>query len=738
MVRIREAHSLPQSLPDTAAGVLEAIAPLRLRGETQRLQTAIEGVFALYPAQAGTGPSPRLRAALDILEILALLGLDDEALVAGLFCVPMLEGKLSLETIRGAEGETCARLLAGVQRMDALHVGPDEGAGRGSLASRERQGEKLRRMLVSLIDDPRVALVKLAERVQALRSLGTRDTGPVAVKLAREAMDIYAPLAHRLGVGQIKWEIEDLAFRHIHPAEYRRIAALLDERRTDRERFIGEASARLGAALAAAGIEAHVSGRVKHLYSIWRKMQRKGLEISEVYDVRALRVMVAGPTECYSALGTVHGLWRNLPGEFDDYIANPKPNGYRSLHTAVMGEGGKVLEVQIRTADMHREAEFGICAHWHYKGVDARDGAGGYAEKIGWLRQVLGWGEELDAGDIVSEHLRREAGEERVYVLTPEGHVVDLPRGATAVDFAYQVHTELGHRCRGARVDGRIVSLEHPLATGERVEIMRGKVAAPNREWLRSGNEFVHTARARAKIRHWFREQDREQHLGVGRSILERELKRLSIPAPPLAALARSLGQPAAEDLLEGLGRGDITTAQLLGALAPAEADTLPAQPVRPAPRPTGKAAVTVAGVDNLLTQFAGCCRPLPGDAISGYVTGGRGVSVHRADCSKLLSLARSAPARIMEVAWQGEQPRLHAVAVKVVAQDRPGLLRDLVNLLGNERINVLDLGTTVDRHRRLATVRLTIEIGSLGALGRVLERIRRIDGVVSTVRHLE
>jgi GTP pyrophosphokinase len=335
------------------------------------------------------------------------------------------------------------------------------------------------------------------------------------VALAREVMDIYAPLAHRLGVGQIKWEIEDLAFRHLHPDEYRRIAALLDERRADREDFIARATDRLAAALAAAGIEAEVSGRAKHLYSIWRKMQRKGLEISEVYDVRALRVMVTDATACYSALGTVHALWRNIPGEFDDYIANPKPNGYRSLHTAVMGEGGKVLEVQIRTGDMHREAEFGICAHWHYKGVDAREAVGGYEEKIGWLRQVLGWGEELDAGDLVPEHLRREAGEQRVYVLTPDGHVVDLPRGATPVDFAYQVHTELGHRCRGARVEGRIVSLEHALATGERVEILRGKVAAPNREWLRPGNEFVHTARARAKIRHFFREQDREQHLAA-------------------------------------------------------------------------------------------------------------------------------------------------------------------------------------------------------------------------------
>ena len=739
MVRIRGAHSLGDAAPADGLHLLGHIGSLGEGHDRARIAAALDAVIACYPTQAGVALSPRLRAAIDILDILALLGLDDEALVAGLLSVPLQDGLMDVEALRDLAGDACARLLSGVQRMDALRVGPDEGAGRGSLASRERQGERLRRMLVALIDDPRVALVKLAERVQAVRALSPRDTGAAAVALAREVMDIYAPLAHRLGVGQIKWEIEDLAFRHLHPDEYRRIAALLDERRADRENFIARATDRLAAALAAAGIEAEVSGRAKHLYSIWRKMQRKGLEISEVYDVRALRVMVTDATACYPALGTVHALWRNIPGEFDDYIANPKPNGYRSLHTAVMGEGGKVLEVQIRTGDMHREAEFGICAHWHYKGVDARGAVGGYEEKIGWLRQVLGWGEELDAGDLVPEHLRREAGEERVYVLTPDGHVVDLPRGATPVDFAYQVHTELGHRCRGARVDGRIVSLEHALATGERVEILRGKVAAPNREWLRPGNEFVHTARARAKIRHFFREQDREQHLAAGRIVLEREARRLSISLPPLSTLARALGQPSPDEMLEALGCGDITPAQLISALAPPQPDpeALPVEAPR-LQRSGSRAAVTVAGVDNLMTQFAGCCRPLPGDAITGYVTGGRGVSVHRADCSKLRALALASPARILEVAWQGEQPRQHAVAVKVVAHDRPGLLRDLVNLLGNERINVLDLGTSVDRHRRTATVRLVIEIGSLVALGRVLGRIQQIDGVMNASRHLE
>jgi GTP pyrophosphokinase len=623
--------------------------------------------------------------------------------------------------------------------MDALRVSARDDASPGDLTSRERQGESLRRMLVAMIDDPRVALVKLAERVQALRALSQAPPGVASAVVAREAMDVYVPLAHLLGVGQLKWELEDLAFRYLHPEEYRRIAALLDERRADRERSIAEASRRLGAALAAAGIEAGISGRAKHLYSIWRKMQRKGIEISAVYDVRALRVMVTDTAACYSALGVVHGLWRNLPGEFDDYIANPKRNGYRSLHTAVIGDGGRVLEVQIRTAEMHREAEFGICAHWHYKGVEARGQPGsGYEEKIGWLRQVLGWGEELDAGELLSEQLRRELVEERVYVLTPDGHVVDLPRGATPVDFAYHVHTGLGHRCRGAKVDGRIVSLDHVLATGERVEILRGSAEAPNRAWLLAGNPFVQTARARSKVRHWFREQDRGQQVAAGRAMVERELKRLALGSPALAPLARTLGFAGADELFAALGRGDLGTGALVAVLAPPAPPSLPAALPRAQRGSAPQGAVAVAGIDNLLTQFAGCCSPLPGDPIAGYVTAGRGVSVHRGDCRKLLALAARAPSRLVEVSWQGVQPRLHAVGVKVVASDRPALLQDLVTLLGNERINVLDLRTTVDRHHRVATVWLSLEVVSLQALGRVLERISAISGVLTAQRHLE
>jgi GTP pyrophosphokinase len=738
MVKIREAHSLAGPLPEDGSSLLRRIPGFDSPEPEPRIVAALDSALACADSAAAAG---QVAASLDILETLAALGLDTDTLVAGILCVPLAQGSLGVETVAERFGAEVASLLNGVQRMDALNMEMTLDERRGSFANRERQGERLRKMLVSMIDDPRVVLVKLAERVQALRALGAGDESEHAQATARAVMDIYAPLAHRLGVGQIKWELEDLAFRYLQPAEYRRIATLLHERRADREQFILGTVRRLEQALAEAGFQAQVSGRPKHLYSIWRKMQRKGIGISGIYDVRAVRVLVGSVAECYSTLGIVHSLWRNLPGEFDDYIANPKPNGYRSLHTTVIGDGGKVLEVQIRTDDMHREAELGICAHWQYKSGQSLAGVqDGYEEKIGWLRQVLRWGDDFDAGDLISEHLRREAGAERVFVLTPSGHVLDLPAGATPVDFAYQVHTGLGHRCRGARVDGRIVSLDYVLNTGERVEIIRGKTEAPNREWLRSGNEYVHTARARSKIRNWFRQQNREHQLLAGRSALERELRRLALQAPNLAALARQLGFPGPDEMLISVGNGETPMSQILALLAPVGEDFPAAvrEPTRTVRARRKEAEIVVAGMDNILTQFAACCRPLPGDAIAGYITAGKGVSVHRRDCSKLQSLQGLHPQRIIDVAWPATTARSHAVDLRIVAHDRSGLLQDIVTLLGTERINILDLGTTVDRHRHVATVRLTIEVASLGGLARILDRIARVGGVVSARRHSE
>ncbi len=738
MVAIRHAHTLPQSLPMDGKALLARLPQAALIEGGERVATAFDTLLSACADEGGVALRRRVEAALDIVETLAGLGLDTEALVAGVLCQMPAASEIEPEAVRLRFGAEVAGLLEGVWRMEVLGAGVGA-LSENSFANRREQGERLRRMLVSMIDDPRVALIRLAERVQALRILDPADRSDAALRVARAAMDIYAPLAHRLGVGQIKWELEDLAFRQLQPDDYRGIARLLAERRTDRDHFIQVAIARLDEALAQAGLHAELSGRSKHLYSIWRKMQRKGIGIGEVYDARALRVLVDTVAQCYSTLGVVHGLWRNLPGEFDDYIANPKPNGYRSLHTAVIADDGRVLEVQIRTRAMHEEAELGICAHWAYKGGERSTGGSGYDDKIAWLRQVIEWGGELDATETIAEHLRREVVADRVYVLTPEGHVVDLAAGATPVDFAYQVHSELGHRCRGARVDGRIVGLDHVLITGERVEILRGRHAAPNRDWLRPGNVFVHTARARSRIRHWFRQQDREQLIVAGRGLLERELRRVRLSAPALPTLARELGFADTADLLAALGSGETGVGEVIAHLGPGEP---PGEPlVKPGVGRRGArtgSEVEVAGIDNIMSTLARCCAPLPGDAIGGYVTAGRGVSVHRADCSKLQRLRQQSPDRIVEVHWLPGAVRLHEVKVRVVAHDRPGLLQELVTLLGNERVNVLDLATTVDRRQRLATVQLIIEISSIETLGHILGKIARLRGVLDAQRHIE
>lgn len=742
MVAIRQAHTLPDTLPVDGASLLARLPQVaRLEG-SGRIVAALDFLLHRCTAETAGGLRRRIEAALDIVETLAGLEMDADALVAGVLSqLPATGGENTSAGVCDAFGADVCELLEGVHRMDVLGAGAGALSG-NNFASRRDQGERLRRMLVSMIDDPRVALIRLAERVQALRSLDAADRSEAVLRVARAAMEIYAPLAHRLGVGQIKWELEDLAFRQLQPDDYRRIATLLAERRADRDRFIEAAIVRLAEALQEAGLHAALSGRSKHLYSIWKKMQRKGVGIGEVYDVRALRVLVDTVAECYSTLGVVHGLWRNLSNEFDDYIANPKPNGYRSLHTAVVGDDGKVLEVQIRTHEMHEEAELGICAHWTYKSGKPGTSSSGYDDKIAWLRQVIEWGGELDATETIAEHLRLEVVADRVYVLTPDGHVVDLPAGATPVDFAYQVHTELGHRCRGARVDGRIVNLSHVLSTGECVEILRGRTAAPNRDWLRPGNAFVHTARARSRIRHWFRQQDREQLVDTGRALLERELRRLALPSPAMAGLARGMGFTDAQDLLAAIGSGETGVADVIAHLLPEEPPRpLPASPA--ASRGARSLASTdsvveVAGLKNVMSVLARCCAPLPGDAITGYVTAGRGVSVHRADCGKLRQLMLRSPERIIEVRWRSSEPRAHEVKVRVVAQDRSALLQDLVTLLGNERVNVLDLATTVDRKRRLATVQLTLELASLEALRHVLVKIARVRGVLDAKRHVE
>lgn len=665
---------------------------------------------------------------LEMAEILAELHLDQEAIVAAILYRAVREESLPLLDVRNEFGDNVANLVQGVLRMAAISsiaVSTDSVLGQtGS------QIENVRRMLVALVDDVRVALIKLAERTCAIRAVKDAPDDK-RIRVAREIFDIYAPLAHRLGIGQIKWELEDLSFRYLEPDAYLKIAQLLDEKRLIRESYIRDIQLTLGEALERMAIKADVAGRAKHIYSIWRKMQRKGIDFSQVYDVRAVRVLVPEIRDCYAALGVVHSLWSHIPREFDDYIANPKKNGYRSLHTAVIGPDGRTLEVQIRTHEMHDEAELGVCAHYYYKeSVEAGDSEL-YEKKIAWLRQVLEWQEEL--GDIsgLVDLLRADVRESRVYVFTPDGHVVDLLAGSTPVDFAYHVHTEVGHQCRGARVNGHIVQLNTPLDTGDRVEILTGRVGGPSRDWLNPNLNYVHTSRARAKVQHWFKQQARGDNVRQGRELLEAELRRLAITDADLEALAPKVNYHSVEDLYAAIGAGDLRISQVLHAMP----DLAPRPQEGPRlrqkeSRPSDPDQVLIRGVGNLLTQLAGCCQPVPGDAVRGYITQGRGVSVHRRDCGNLLQLEEDEPQRVIEVDWGRVDASTFPVEIEIVAYDRPALLRDITSILANEKINVSAVHSSMDAEESRSSMRLTLEISDNEALGRVVDKLRQIPNV--------
>ncbi|MCK9797541.1 GTP diphosphokinase [Pseudomonas sp. MAFF 302030] len=679
------------------------------------------------------------RTGLEIAEILADLKLDQDSLLAAVLYRGVREGQIQLPAVSQRFGPVVAKLIDGVLRMAAISasLSPRQSLVLGTQA----QVENLRKMLVAMVDDVRVALIKLAERTCAIRAVKTADDEK-RNRVAREVFDIYAPLAHRLGIGHIKWELEDLSFRYLEPDQYKQIAKLLHERRLDRERFISDVMNQLQNELQATGVDADISGRAKHIYSIWRKMQRKGLEFSQIYDVRAVRVLVPEMRDCYTALGIVHTLWRHIPKEFDDYIANPKENGYRSLHTAVIGPEGKVLEVQIRTHAMHEEAELGVCAHWKYKGTDVKSGSNHYEEKISWLRQVLEWHEEL--GDIggLAEQLRVDIEPDRVYIFTPDGHAIDLPKGATPLDFAYRVHTEIGHNCRGAKINGRIVPLNYSLQTGEQVEIITSKHGTPSRDWLNPNLGYVTTSRARAKIVHWFKLQARDQNVAAGKTLLERELNRLGLPQVDFDKLAEKANMKTAEDMFAALGAGDLRLAQLVNLAQQLVEPERGNEQLELIPRkaagykPGKRGDIQIQGVGNLMTQMAGCCQPLPGDAIVGYITQGRGVSIHRQDCASVLQLGGREPERIIQVSWGPVPVLTYPVDIIIRAYDRSGLLRDVSQVLLNERINVLAVNTRSNKEDNTALMSLTIEIPGLDALGRLLGRISQLPNIIETRRN--
>ncbi len=720
------------ALPETWLGsVTEGMTP----EQGGLIRRALARALPAHEGQRRASGEPYVRHSMAVAEILAGLHLDAETIAAAILHDVIEDTPLTLEELAREFGPTVARLVDGVTKMDVIH----DVRGLREKGRRERdQAESLRKMLLAMAEDVRVVLVKLADRLHNMRTL---QHLPVERRrrIARETLEIYAPLANRLGIWQLKWELEDLALRHLEPDTYREIARLLDESRSDRERYIARQVARIRTALAEAGVRAEVSGRPKHIYSIWRKMQRKRVEFHQIFDVRAIRVLVREVVDCYAALGVVHGLWHHIPREFDDYIANPKENQYRSLHTAVVGSEGKVLEVQIRTFEMHRQAELGVAAHWSYKeGVDSDKAM---ARRIAWLRQLFEWKEENpEAGDFI-DRFKSEIFEDRVYVLTPKGRVISLPIGATPLDFAYHIHTDVGHRCRGAKVNGRIVPLTYELRSGEQVEVLTTRQGGPSRDWLNPHLGHLKTSRARAKVRHWFKQQDRGKNIAAGRALVDRELHRVGFSGVGLDRIARYFRYPGVEDFLSAVGAGDLNASQIAGAahalVAPAPVPPPPAPPERPGPAAVPCGEVVIEGVGDLLTHMARCCRPVPGDDVIGFITRGRGVSVHRRDCSNILRMPEENRERLIEVSWGSSGDARYPVEVVLDAYDRPGLLRDITTILAGEGINVVAANTLTDRAERRARMDLTLEITGIGQLSRALNRIGRLRNVLEVHRRV-
>ena len=678
----------------------------------------------------------------EMIEILITLSMDRATLMAAQLFPLVTSGIYDRELLEERHSKEIIKLIDGVEEMAA--IGQLNATLEGTAAS--GQVDNVRRMLLAMVDDFRCVVIKLAERICNLIEV-KKEPDEVRRAAAKECANIYAPLANRLGIGQLKWEIEDYAFRYQQPETYKQIAKQLSERRIVREQYITDFVDDLTAEMQESSIQAEVSGRPKHIYSIWRKMQKKSLAFDELFDVRAVRIIAERLQDCYAALGIVHTKYKHLPDEFDDYVANPKPNGYQSIHTVVLGPEGKTIEIQIRTKQMHEESELGVAAHWKYK--EGSSSRSGYDEKITWLRKLIDWQEEMsDSGEMLDE-LRSQVFDDRVYAFTPKGDVVDLPMGATPLDFAYHIHSEVGHRCIGAKVAGRIVPFTHKLSMGDQVEIITSKEPNPSRDWLNPSMGFVHSGRARAKINAWFRKQSREKNIEAGKEILETELQKIgaTIKDADEYALKRfNVNTP--DELYAGIGSGDLRINQIVNhinalvnkptaeeedqqALEKLQESEQKNSPVR---RPK-KDAVVVEGVDNLMTHLARCCQPIPGDEIKGYITQGRGISVHRSDCEQLEELSHHAPERIIDTVWGSGFVGSYILTIRVEAMERSGLLKDITTLLANEKMKVTSMRSRTDYKRQLSVMDFDLEVSNIEILSRVTKRVEQIKDVMTVKR---
>lgn len=663
-----------------------------------------------------------------IAGMLDRMGLSPQ-LLAAVHVYPLVrDGAVAIEELEAGSLAELKASVEGLVQLGRFSLPPDWQPGE---ALAVRQSEALRKMLLAVVADARLVVIRIAEQLYRLRRAKELPAGAQRA-LAVETREIYAPLANRLGVWQLKWQLEDLALRYLEPEAYHRIARALSEKRAEREAGVEEAREAIAAELEAQNIRATVTGRPKHIYSIFRKMQRKGRGLEQMFDARAVRVLVGSVSDCYAALGAVHGRWSWLRGEFDDYIANPKENGYQSLHTAVVGPRGRIVEVQIRTHEMHRHAELGIAAHWRYK----EGTAGGTAadRKIQLLRELL---EPADRDSDLLEQIRSEVMEDRVYALSPKGDVVELPAGATPLDFAYHVHTQVGHRCRGAKVNGRIVPLTYRVQNGDRVEIITAKEPQPSRDWLSPQHGYLASGRSRTKVRSWFRQQDRDQNRKQGREILEKELARLNVTGTPTDDIARQLKLGSTDALHVALGAGDVTPAAVASALQQLHKVEIPAERKARNLAARGRSGrqIEIRGIGNLLRTLARCCRPIPPEAIAGYITQGRGVSIHRQDCGNFLNLHARNPERVIDVSWGEPTDESYPVELELEAYNRQGLLRDVSGILADEHTGIESVNTSTSRDGTEARMALRVLVPGLAGLSRVMSKLERLPNVTAVRR---
>ena len=707
------------SQPDTTIDQYREQLSRKLDWDEQ-LESALE---LAYNAPKPDKCRPRaLDAALRLVEF----QVDRDTILATLLTDMGLQKSVDIDRIYAEYGPKVGPLAEGIIKLNSFNSCNEKSF------NTPEQAEKLRRLLMAIVKDVRVIMVKLCYRVSRMQLL-KHCSYEQRRCVARETLDIYAPLANRLGIGKLKWEMEDLAFRALDPLSFKRIAELLEERRADREKFIKDFTHDLKQQINEQHIEANVSGRVKHIVSIWRKMQRKHLEFHQLFDVRAVRVLVDSVADCYAVLGIVHTSWRSVPDEFDDYIANPKDNGYQSLHTAVIADNGKVVEVQIRTHEMHEKSEFGVASHWRYKEGVALDHR--MEKSLSVMRELLEGPDEA-ATDVLSG-LSTELSTDRVYVFTPQGQVVDLPAGATPLDFAYSIHSSVGHRCRGAKVNGRIVNLTYELKTGEEVEAMTAKEESPSRDWMNKSLGYLKSASNRAKVRNWFNQLDYQQNLQDGNAIYERELTRHQLHGVDLKEVMRHFKREEEDHFFADIGRGLITAAQIVGHVqGQRKAQEDPFKKIKKAEtKKHTKDDVVIEGVGNLLTHMAKCCKPLPGDPIIGFITRGAGITVHKQDCNNVLSLPEHERARLIDVEWGSADNSMFNAEIAISAYDRTGLLRDISSILANEKINLININSHTDKKEQTVFSKLEVEVGSVDQLVLIMDKLAQISNVQDVQR---